>query len=601
MSQDKSSYFKQLNSVTDEMADAIGESVKAKITDGEKTKAAMQVLVDEGFTPIGGVVINGKVATLFEKAKDTDPIPTSTEALDNLSEFTEKEGKPAAVIGIRERMIESRKAAAEIVANFDAAAMAKLEEALNLPMEERMAKRLEIIKKMTQEEINACFVNGMVSIGELAEGMGLPEVIYPTVVLTPGDLKEEGTKLQFPNLNGAPTPDEHAHIRLIAAELAADKTLLEDIRHEDIGGHKLGLDLPISFVTQPETTEGGMVIRRGRVPRRREIDGSTYYEWGRATPEPVKFLGIFKERTPGVYISNAGLVAKEEPRPDADDWTVWVIRDQDGKELARSSYLFDLSREGNKVGEFYSYQQRTGRRGDTHMDMKFGLAHFPQGTVFQVRHDSRVKAYTEEMKPYEGIDTFTVDKVSYNGPGSILISCVEQRPGLIHKEVLEPFMYNVSCVVKIISRGKGKVVVDPDTPVGSQTFEEWLAYNDREVRGLIENEKTPYPKLRRGETLFFSPSSVAGILTAPGVKFDETMNAGKYVSDEKWNKFLVSTNCVRYIHLNKVGAWSFGFYAVNVKKFSRWLKKNAHRVFHNLHECQKQDAEADHRFSSEMM
>ena len=284
--------------------------------------------------------------------------------------------------------------------------------------------------------------------------------------------------------------------------------------------------------------------------------------------------------SPHVFKEGCGEAYRDVYR-SCDGWTIefnsngiyevptrqWIVRDENRKVLDQETK--EMSRHGvfiknGKPIETFSRGQRTGRTGGTYLDMKLGVAHFPKGTVFQIC-------------PFIGRDdtigdrTYTVDKVICNGPGSFVLTTTHTCIDGCFKG--QQWMVNISHVVRVISRGKGPLVVENHKSI----VDPWpsdLRQMHKENLDLINimvsrGEAKPIWRLRKDEVVFkipeylydFVPSNYCGQRIKHGAleKFGKSMGFLRlHVTDHEW------------------------FYIFNVKKFKRWVKSNAHRLFQTV-------------------
>lgn len=266
-----------------------------------------------------------------------------------------------------------------------------------------------------------------------------------------------------------------------------------------------------------------------------------------------------------------------------------IMRSEDGTIMGTTFSVWDFRNEGK--GKFFTYEQRTGRSGETEMDIKYGPSHFPEGTVFEVNETVGERLERDNYGSPKQV-RFTVDYIEQNGARSYCIMTKELRRGIIDKETMESHGYNISHVRKIISRGTGKVKFgdDQDGRVARALEEERTRMD-----GILVHFGSPDLNLKKGDMLFNSyDHPVMSILRDIGILPD---NCGKWIDEPRTSDFIHNNGMGRMVVLKYPDReWDYEyFYIVNVPKLKKWLKKNQHRVLHSLNFVEKEETERDRR------
>lgn len=294
---------------------------------------------------------------------------------------------------------------------------------------------------------------------------------------------------------------------------------------------------------------------------------------------------VFKEYTPGIFKSSDGWSVIEAEKPEGASFALWIMRDDLGNFVADFPFLSDLRERG--FGTFFSYPTRTGRSGDTEHDIKFGPYHFPEGTVVEIRNTAMIRDYKNPDEIPK--TTFTVNRVVQNGPRSFVLEMHDKQPDNRGTFANQPYAYNISHIVKILTPGKGKLNIDHSSRIArddksrqsyAQKVQEWRAEAD-----LYLTDRGYYRtiRLKRDEIAVYGFNYILyGMLHEIGIGPE---NEGKWIDEELLGKFIQTANLGRV----GLGDGYRGFDIVNIRKLKAWLTKNRHRIFHTIKYTQSKD------------
>lgn len=269
----------------------------------------------------------------------------------------------------------------------------------------------------------------------------------------------------------------------------------------------------------------------------------------------------------------------------------WVLRDPFGTDVESRESFWEFQKTYPGY-EFFSKEKRYGRSGKTEHDIKFGPAHFPEGTVVEIFVDGNMK------EPVQ----MTVDSIFVLGARNYLLTMKEKKPegGLFGGE---PEEYNLGHVRKIIKRGEGKVKLIEDRVCGfqPQTLKEYLAENELQVNDFYNvHPEYPRPKMRKGEYLFGQYDTlIARIMEEVGTHPD---HYGKWVNQDRIFDIMHQRNFGRTIsQFSPLNDDWMHFWIFDVQKLVDFMRKYQRLIFRSKDECEKIEDEIDKKNASELM
>jgi hypothetical protein len=301
---------------------------------------------------------------------------------------------------------------------------------------------------------------------------------------------------------------------------------------------------------------------------------------------------IWKEQRDASIVSNDGFVIKKV-EPDSDSL---VRRHQKGLFDPNGNLLVDV------VGynclrdlpwnEVYSYEERTGRSGLTACDIKFGPAHFPKGTIFEVDPMVGLEPAGRESEQYispaERVVRFTVDKLSYMDVKNFVIVCEEPGRKFSHEETARPFTVSVAHVRRIIKVGNGPLVFDHDIPDGG-----YLEYSRDDHNHLMEAVTSKY-KLKKDEAIWATPGMMVDYVhylcdELKVQSYGRSLNQQKLFENLTWYRQVKLNTCVRSTGSRHIRGEYNSFYAIiyNKKKLRHLLTKKLHTILDTAKTCRK--------------
>uniref|UniRef100_A0AAU7PFH0 Uncharacterized protein n=1 Tax=Burkholderia phage vB_BgluM-SURPRISE13 TaxID=3159457 RepID=A0AAU7PFH0_9VIRU len=315
------------------------------------------------------------------------------------------------------------------------------------------------------------------------------------------------------------------------------------------------------------------------------IDPQEY--WSQVVSNP-RFHRTFVEQRFGNWVSSDGWVILKE---QIDSEEIWSLEDPTGRIHAELPYRYKF--EEDYPYQLISYQDRYGRHGDTECDIKYGPAHFPEGTVVRVN---------PEHKDHLGNNEFTVDHIVVIGARNYLLVMKEIKPGVPGSAILkdEPRQYNMHHVWKIVKRGDGKVDLRDDHPEYEPIDLGLLSQQSHQlIVEYIREEGFTMPKLNKGETLFGSTGRLlSAIQQRLGIAAD---HKAKWIDDSKFHHHMKVVGFGRFVSVfNPVTMNHDSFYAINVKKMVKFMQKYPDRLFMTLRHVEKEEAEMDRKQSEEL-
>jgi len=295
---------------------------------------------------------------------------------------------------------------------------------------------------------------------------------------------------------------------------------------------------------------------------------------------------VFVEQRDGTYVSKDGWkIVTEGP----DDEKSWVVYDPFGRFLCEEETLIKIEQKFPYT--LYSYEDRYGRHGRTEMDIKFGVAHFPKGTVVEVD-----PAHPDHL----GNNRFTVNHVITIGARNHLLVMDEIRPGVPGSAFVqdEPRMYNMHHVWKIIKRGDGPLDVREDFPEYQPVaVADLIRENEISISDMLKEFGAEPIKLRKGEHLFSSETrAVNALLHEIGRHPD---HYGKWLNESAITSMAMRFGRFVSVYAPTSDTWVLIF-AANVKKMRAWLKNNQHHVFMTARETAKLEDAIDRKQCEEM-
>lgn len=245
----------------------------------------------------------------------------------------------------------------------------------------------------------------------------------------------------------------------------------------------------------------------------------------------------------------------------------------------------------NKTPRFYfqpitetNIMKRKQKKTKNKIGVRLGPWHFPEGTVFKVhRHAAHL-----ELGSGVKADTFTVDHLIQVSPKTWCISTKEKHTGIINQNVEEPYVYHIDHVEDIISLGTGKLRFDHELPDAHKEDDlpTFLKKNLVDVDKYFDSLWMEKPELKKGEHLFVHHHRFLNVIVQHfGIRPE---NRGKEINDGAFFRFMKTQNMGRVVMFmtdNGIGS----ILVINVKKMTKWLKKNQHRIFHSLKESEKKD------------
>ena len=314
------------------------------------------------------------------------------------------------------------------------------------------------------------------------------------------------------------------------------------------------------------------------------IDPQEY--WSQVVSNP-RFHRTFVEQRFGNWVSSDGWVILKE---QIDSEEIWSLEDPSGRIHAELPYRHKF--EEDYPYQLVSYQDRYGRHGDTECDIKYGPAHFPEGTVVRVNPE-----YKDHLRNNE----FTVDHIVVIGARNYLLVMKEIKPGVPGSAFLkdEPRQYNMHHVWKIVKRGGGKVDLRDDHPEYEPIDLGLLTQQSHQlIVEYIREEEFTMPKLNKGETLFGSTGRLlSAIQQRLGIPAD---HKAKWIDDSKFHHHMVVAGFGRFVSVfNPVTMNHDSFYAINVKKMVKFMQKYPDRLFMSLRQVEKMEEEMDRKQSEE--
>jgi hypothetical protein len=310
---------------------------------------------------------------------------------------------------------------------------------------------------------------------------------------------------------------------------------------------------------------------------------------------------VFKEYTPGTYTSSDGWTVKLEKTEDST-LDMLVVRDDQGKKVDESYFFENL--ESAHISERFSYLERTGRRGDTELDLKFCPNHFPEGTLVKVRHVSAYRDYKNRDAPL--LDTFRVKRVIQNGPRSYVLEMHDRKPDGTGPFANEPHAFNIDHIIQIVEPGKGKLDIEykvtRDPAAG--TYPQWVTEWREESNELLRAWWCLSGRLKKNEVVTHHLQAIV-CNTLIDVGFNAE-NQGKWFHDARVYRVLKSAGIVRtalflpksaYRCARQSAGVAFGI--IDLKKLRVWLKSNQHQIFHTLKWTEEEEGIIDDRLYSE--
>ncbi|BDD79434.1 hypothetical protein [Burkholderia phage FLC8] len=296
-----------------------------------------------------------------------------------------------------------------------------------------------------------------------------------------------------------------------------------------------------------------------------------------------RFHRTFVERKLGVYTSADGWKIENEDIPGEE---LWALRDPYGVCVAELPRLHDF--EDKYPYTLINYEKRFGRHGHAEMDIKYGPAHFPKGTIVEVN---------PEHKDHLGNNRFTVDHIVVMGARNYLLVMQEIKPGVPGSAFIldEPRQYNMHHVWKIVKRGDGKVDLRDDFPQYRPiAIEELLATEEATIEMFSRENSLRLPHLNKDERFVVNLSRlVSCILNSVGRRPE---NQGKWLDEGKLHRFMVQRNFGRFVTLYGPNDDKFeSFYVFNIKKMVAWIRDHQHQLFMTLRQVEKLEEEMDRK------
>ncbi|BAQ02668.1 hypothetical protein AVU38_gp140 [Ralstonia phage RSL2] len=296
-----------------------------------------------------------------------------------------------------------------------------------------------------------------------------------------------------------------------------------------------------------------------------------------------RFHRTFVERKLGIYTSVDGWQIAQEDIPGEENW---VMHNPEGKLVAELPWIYEY--EEKYPITLIDYETRFRRHGRTEMDIKYGPAHFPKGTIVEV---------DPELPDHLGGNRFTVDHIVVMGARNYLLVMKEIKPGVPGsvRIVDEPRQYNMHHVWKIVKRGDGPVDLRDD--VGEYEYIDLCLLTQQShdlICDFIREEEFQMPKLRKGETLFNSTSRlIAAIRQQIGIPAD---HKAKWIDDSKFHRHMATGGWGRFISVfNPISVRFDSFYAIDVKKLVKFMQKHPDRLFMTLRQVEKLEEEMDRK------
>ncbi|BAS04944.1 hypothetical protein [Ralstonia phage RSF1] len=296
---------------------------------------------------------------------------------------------------------------------------------------------------------------------------------------------------------------------------------------------------------------------------------------------------VFVERKQDVFVSKDGWQISWQQNETS--FGCWVMRDPLGYEIEDRETFWEFQREYGY--EFFSYEKRYGRSGKTEMDIKFGPAHFPEGTVVEVFVGPGMK------EPKQ----LTVDSIYVIGARNYLLSMKEVKA---EGEMFagEPEEYNLAHVRRVIKRGAGKVnLINDRGGLKLRTLDGFLAENVIQFNAFYdENPQYERPKLRKGEYLFGEYDILLHvILDVIGTHPD---HYGKWINSDRIFDYMKSRGFGRVIsQFSPLNDDWMHFWIFDVQKLVDFLRKYQRLVFTPLDEVEKIEVEIDEKNASELL
>lgn len=296
----------------------------------------------------------------------------------------------------------------------------------------------------------------------------------------------------------------------------------------------------------------------------------------------------FVEQRDGTYVSKDGWkIVTEGP----DDEKSWVLYDPFGRFEIEAQMLVALEQKFPYT--LYSYEDRYGRHGRTEMDIKFGVAHFPKGTIVEVD-----PAHPDHL----GNNRFTVNHVITIGARNHLLVMDEIRPGVPGSAFIEDEsrMYNMHHVWKIIKRGDGPLDVREDFPEYQPIkIDDLIRENEISISALVKEVGGEPIKLSKGEHVFSSETRVISALLHELGRHPD--HYGKWFDESGFYRYMRAQNFGRFVSVySPINADWIHFFVANVKKMRAWLKNNQRYVFMTARETAKLEDAIDRKQCEEM-
>lgn len=308
---------------------------------------------------------------------------------------------------------------------------------------------------------------------------------------------------------------------------------------------------------------------------------------------------VFKQYTPeGELVSSDGWKLVEiktihnPGRPLAMERSTYQLTDPDGKTYGEPQSRCRNFETINGHIEVYYFLQRKNKQGKADYALRFGPAHFPIGTIFEV--DPSVGHYEgSDHVPLEQRQVrFEVAGVHQTGARHWVVETTTMKPDLIEKGTLSPALYSIDHTARIIQRGKG--VARPSFNTEDEWFERVPGNIQRHLAELLEKDVHP-PKLKKGERLFlYSPEPAFNFAARELGLF----NGNRQYNEHAMWRFLSTAglgHVVTYTRdAQEVGDYVYAiFIVVKWKKLKDWVAKNYHRVLMTLdHTVKEEEKEA---------
>lgn len=181
---------------------------------------------------------------------------------------------------------------------------------------------------------------------------------------------------------------------------------------------------------------------------------------------------------------------------------------------------------------------------------KFSIAHFPQGTIFELNPEF-LPQFNGENRQFE------VDYIAQNGAQSFVLQTTT-----INDIIDRPYAFNIIHVKRIVKRGQGEVKVYNSVP----DINLWQDFSQRK-------SKTHYAVLNL--TPFILSLIYRYVPITAYIDLDQAVESlkeqgfVKTISNDSW-----------YSH-----------YLVNKKKVKKWLRQNANRLILSIKAAEKYENE----------